>query len=152
MKQIFTIIPGTNGPMFLAVGVAAFNLLLAAMFIYIAASTRQVRFEVSPGNLRITGDMFGRTIPTSSLDLDAMTTINLIADTGYRPTRRTMGTGMPGYWAGWFKLKNGEKALLFVTDRNRVVRIPTSEGYSLMVSTERPDAFMEAVRTAAQTY
>ena len=72
MKQIFTIIPGTNAPMFLAVGVAVFNLALAGLFVYLAASTRQVRFEVSPGNLKIAGDMFGRTIPTSILKVDEM--------------------------------------------------------------------------------
>jgi hypothetical protein len=60
-----------------------------------------------------------------------------------------MGTGLPGYSAGWFSLRNGEKALLFVTDRSRVVRIPTRDGYSLMVSPRHPQAFMEALRAAA---
>ena len=152
MKQIFTIIPSTNAPMFLAIGVAAFNLILAGLFIYLAASTRQVRFEVTPGSLKIAGDMFGRTIPISVLDLDAMRAMNLNYEREYLPRWRRMGTGLPGYAAGWFSLRNGEKSLIFMTDRSCVVHIPTSEGYSVMLSTERPEEFMAAVRTAAQTW
>ena len=33
-----------------------------------------------------------------------------------RPGLRTMGTGLPGYRAGWFRLRNGEKALLYLTE------------------------------------
>ena len=151
MKQVFTIIPGSNAPVLLSVGLAVLMLALAGLFIYLAVSTRNVRFEVSPHALRITGDLFGRTIPISVLDVNAMRAIDLDRETGYRPRWRRMGTGLPGYSAGWFSLRNGEKSLIFVTDRSRVVHIPTSEGYSVMVSTERPEAFMEAIRSAAGT-
>ncbi len=42
--------------------------------------------------------------------------VDLSGDSEYRLRTRTNGTGLPGYQAGWFKLQNGEKALVFVTD------------------------------------
>jgi hypothetical protein len=53
-----------------------------------------------------------------------------------------MGTGLPGYAAGWFKLANGEKALVYVTTQSEVVYIPTTEGYSLLLSVTEPDRFL----------
>ncbi len=59
--------------------------------------------------------------------------------------RRTMGTGLPGYGAGWFRLRNGEKALAYVTAPSRIAYVPTSDGYSLLLSLEAPDAFLRAL-------
>ena len=42
---------------------------------------------------------------------------------------RTNGIGLPHYLAGWFRLCNGTKALMFVTDRRNVVLIPTTLGF-----------------------
>ncbi len=58
---------------------------------------------------------------------------------------RTNGAGLPGYQAGWFRLQSGEKALVFVTDLERVVYVPTNEGYSLLLSVEEPDEFLDAL-------
>ena len=56
------------------------------------------------------------------------------------------GTGLPGYQAGWFRLRNGEKALVYLTDRGRAVYVPTTAGYSVLLSPAEPDAFLAALR------
>ena len=53
--------------------------------------------------------------------------------------------GLPGYSEGWFRLVNGEKALLFVTDRSRVVYIPTKDGYSILLSTSKPEELLKSM-------
>jgi hypothetical protein len=53
---------------------------------------------------------------------------------------------MPGYKAGWFKLQNGQKALLFVGDSKRVVLIPVRSGYSLLLSVPDAEGFLTALR------
>jgi hypothetical protein len=77
--------------------------------------------------------------------LDQARRVSLEADSELAPRRRTMGTGMPGYQAGWFRLKNGEKALLYLTDRSRAVYVPTTEGYSVLLSPADPDSFLQAL-------
>ena len=67
------------------------------------------------------------------------------ADSELKPARRTNGIGLPGYSEGWFKLANGERALLFVSDKVNVVYIPTREGYSVLLSTANHEEFLESL-------
>ena len=111
---------------------------------------RAARFEVSPAGLRLHGDWYGRTIPPGQIrGLDARR-VDFATEPELAPKWRTMGTGLPGYQAGWFKLKNGEKALLYLTDRSRAVYVPTTAGYSLLLSPADPDRFLSAVRAIAR--
>jgi len=64
----------------------------------------------------------------------------------YRPVLRTNGAGLPGYGSGWFRLANGDRALIFVTDKRRVVSLPTRGGYSVLLSLAEPAKFLEALR------
>ena len=54
-----------------------------------------------------------------------------------------------GHAACWFRLRNGEKALLYLTDRARVVYLPTRDGYSVLVSSHAPERLLSALRDAA---
>ena len=58
---------------------------------------------------------------------------------------RTWGTGLPGYQSGWFRLRNGERALVYLTDRRKAVYVPTALGYSLLLSPDDPGAFLSAL-------
>jgi hypothetical protein len=59
---------------------------------------------------------------------------------------RTNGIGLPGYQVGWFRLKNGETALLYVTDESTVTYLPTTEHDVLLLSVENAEAFLQALR------
>jgi hypothetical protein len=58
-----------------------------------------------------------------------------------------MGTGLPGYQAGWFRLRNGDRALLYLTDRSKAVYVPTTEGYGVLLSPAEPEQFLAALNT-----
>ncbi len=107
---------------------------------------QHARFTVSNDGLRLQGDLYGRLIPLKSLKLDEAVVTNLKTDKDHQPKWRTMGTALPGYAAGWFKLRNGDKALMYVTDNTRVARIPTTEGYIVMVSVSEPTALIDELK------
>jgi hypothetical protein len=65
----------------------------------------------------------------------------------YAPNRRTFGTRLPGYASGWFRLKNGERALAYLTRRESVVYLPTSLGYSLLLSATRPQELVGVLQS-----
>ncbi|MGE0460389.1 MAG: PH domain-containing protein [Vicinamibacterales bacterium] len=143
--EVFTIAPAGARPLWVLLPVA---LLLAVVFGVILASifgARSARFEVSPAGLRLSGDFYGRFIPVESLRAADARRVDLGREPGLRPRWRTMGTGLPGYQAGWFRLANGEKALLYLTDRSKAVHIPTTLGYSLLVSPDNPERFLSAL-------
>jgi len=146
MKQFFPIIPATSMPWAVLIPVFLLLLGLLVLFAWIAFSMRHVRCEVGDGGLRIAGDIYGRMIPARDLVTAQARALDLTKDTDYALAKRTNGTALPGYRAGWFRLRNGEKALAFVTDTKSVAYIPTRAGYSVLVSVAEPGRFLDALR------
>ncbi len=118
---------------------------IGAIFIYFGFSARNTKFVITDEGLRIKGALYGRSIDKKSLVAPDARIINLLDDTVYRPRIRTNGVGLPGYLEGWFRLKNKEKALLFLTNKAQVIYIPTKDGYSVMLSVTKPKVFLREV-------
>jgi hypothetical protein len=150
MRQVFQIVPASSGA---AITLAVIAIVLVAMlglFGYIAWSSRHTRFEVTSEGLRIAGDLYGRLIPAQDLIVADARVIDLNRDSDFAPRVRTNGTGLPGYSSGWFRLKNGMKALAFITDRSHVVYLPTNRGYAVMLSAEQPEELIRALKAGAR--
>jgi len=127
-----------------------FGVILIAIFVFPIYSSRRVRVLTDQKSLRIQGELYGRDIDMSSLNLATAKIVNLDESRELRPRWRTNGVGLPGYQTGWFKLKDGEKALLFVTDPTAVVYIPTGDGYSLLMSVSDAPRFLASIRKHEQ--
>ena len=143
--KVFPIIPASATPFWVILGILILFLALSAFFIFIAYSARHLRCELNGGGLRVRGGIYGRFLPKDSLIKENAKILNLGIDTEYQPRIRTNGIGLPGYKEGWFKLKNGERALLFITDVSRVVYIPTKKGYSVLLSTHQPEELLKSM-------
>lgn len=113
------------------------------------AGAYTARFEVSPAGLRVLGGLHGRLLPFSALQLDSARVLDLHATPSLAPARRTWGVAIPGYRSGWFRLRDGERALLYVTDPSRIAYIPTRRGYALLLSVADPAALLSALRRTA---
>jgi len=113
---------------------------------YPATGSRRTHFELSPDGLIIRGDLFGRRIPAGVIDAGGVRPLDLGQDDPLAPRRRTWGSGFPGYLAAWFRLRNGRKALLFVTDRSRLVYVPTIGKFDVMLSVDDPGAFVRRAK------
>ena len=147
MTQVFPMIPASGKALWFLATIGLVRVGMLGLFGSIALSSRQVHFEVSPTGLRITGP-YGRSIPAGSLLVERAAPVDLKESREYGPTMRTNGIGLPGYGAGWFRLRNGEKALLFLTDASSVVYLPTTEGYSLLLSVAEPESFLGHLSSA----
>ena len=148
MRQVFEIVPASGSALPFFAGILAIQLGLLALFGFLWYSMRHTTFEVSAEGVRIRGDIYGRTIPLDQLQLEKAKVYNMAEDRDHSLSWRTNGVGMPGYASGWFRLKNGEKALVFLTSRQRVLYVPTSEDYALVVSPKDTDALLQALREA----
>jgi hypothetical protein len=146
MTETFTIVPASSKVLLVVVPVTFACLAALLLSGYITYSSRHVRFEVDKQALHIRGDMYGRDIDLSNLRIADAKLVNLNEAVELQPRMRTNGAGLPGYSSGWFRLRDGEKALLFVTERTRVVYIPTSEGYSLLLSVSDADRFLASFK------
>jgi len=146
MDKTFSITPASSAPLITILAISIFLLIILALFAFIGISSRNIKFELSDQGLQIKGGMYGRFIPREDIDGENAKIINLDTSPEYKPRIRTNGIGLPGYAAGWFKLKNDEKALLFVTDRSSVVYIPTRQDYSVMLSVSNAAEFSESIK------
>lgn len=145
--NVFPIAPAESRYLWFLIPIAA---LLVGVMIMLAVSIRSSRtasFQLLSDGLRLRGDLYGRTIPFRELRIEQARRVDFALEPQLRPGRKRVGTGLPGYQSGWFRLKNGEKALVYLTDRSKAVYVPTSGNYSLLLSPLDPDGFLGALRT-----
>lgn len=146
MERVYGIFPASSGPYIFAWALIIFLIAIIGVFIFISYSAGHVTFTVTEEALRIRASFYGRTIPRSDIVSEGVKVINLNVDSEYSPKIRTNGIGLPGYAEGWFRLADKEKALLFVTDRSRVVYVPTTDNYSVLLSTREAEEFAGLLR------
>ena len=149
--NVFPIAPAESRYLWFLIPVVVILLGAIAVLVTYVRGAQASRFEIRADGLRLDGDLYGRLVPKSQLRVDLARRVDLGRDEELRPRWRRMGTGLPGYQAGWFRLRNGEKALLYLTDRSRAVYIPTTAGYSLLLSPADPDGFLSRLRSVLRS-
>jgi len=128
---------------------AAVGLLPVALAgVLVAVAIRRRRVELAGGELRIAAGLLRHRVARSGLDLGKAAVVDLAERTELRPLWRTFGVGMPGYRAGHYRLRNGAKAFVLLTDTRRVLMLPAREGRTLLLSLEQPQALLDALRIA----
>lgn len=147
MARTFDITPASSTPLIFIAVIGIILVLIIGLLAFIGYSARNVKFEVSDQGLRIKGGIYGRFIPQEAIIPEGIQILDLNTHPEYKPRIRTNGVGLPGYAEGWFRLKNKEKALVFVTDLSHVVYIPTDQGYSVMLSVTNPEEFRQATQS-----
>jgi hypothetical protein len=147
--QTFPIAAAGMRPLWVLLPAALVMLAVTALLIISLLGSWRATFALDTDGLRLRGDLYGRLIPRQQLRIDEARRVTP-SDEALRPRARTMGTGLPGYRAGWFRLANGERALLYLTDEARAVYVPTTAGYSVLLSPADPEAFLTALRSLAR--
>lgn len=150
MVETFVIAPAQSRTLWVVLGLILLTLLAPAILL-LATSLGSVRsrFEVSDAGLRLRGDLYGRFIPADAIRGSEVRVVDLTIERPFAPAIRTMGTGLPGYRSGWFRLRNGEKALLYLTDGRHAVYVPTTRGYSVLLSPRDPERLVSRLREIA---
>ena len=65
---------------------------------------------------------------------------------GSGPVNKDEAVG-PGYSVGWFRLRDGRRALLFLTRAARFVVVDTRAGFLLIVGVDEPETLVDAIRS-----
>ncbi len=100
--------------------------------------------------LTIAGGVNTARVRIADLDIAAARVVNLADDSTLKPGLKTFGTAMPGYQAGHFRLRNRSRAFVLLTDRTKVLALPERSGRMLLLSLERPQVLLDALRTMAE--
>jgi Bacterial PH domain len=146
MKEIFPIAAASSNALLLLLPIVLILVAGLALVILTATSIGRGSVEVSTDSIRLRAPIYGRSIPMTSIMAEQAQIIDTTKEANLRPKWRTNGIGLPGYAAGWFKLQNGEKALVLMTDRHKVLYLPTREGYSVLVSAAEPERLLASIK------
>lgn len=131
-----------------AAGVAKMTVIVAALAAPVAIA---LLWNLSRNELRVAGDnveikagLYRLTLARADLDFAQSRVVDRKGLRELSPAWRTNGIALPGYQAGWFKLRNGAKAFHLVTGPV-VLAVPTARGIWLVLSPRDPAAFRQAV-------
>ena len=144
--KIFEIQPSSNTVLFVVIPLC---LLLLALIVLVAAfyaSSKRAGFAINNDELEIRATLYSRKVPLAEIRREGIEPVDLEEDAGLKVKWRTNGIALPGYSEGWFRLKNGKKALLFVTDKKKLVLVPTVHDYIIIVSPADPAEFIRALK------
>jgi len=144
--DIFAITPASPKSLWFLTIVCVLLVVILMALLYTAYSSRNSRVAIDNERIKLVGDFWGREIPFKLIDIPGARIMDISGNTDYTPKRRTFATSLPGYASGWFRLRSGEKALVYLTNRHNVVYLPTSDGYSLLLSVEEPERFITTLQ------
>lgn len=157
--RVFPILVGAIAPLLLLVGIAlaagksrdwlhALPALLAMPVVaaVVASSMHSRRVELLPGRLRVRRWPIPRSFALDSLDLDRARLADLRQESELHPVMKLIGSRLPGFRAGWFRLRNGHRAYVLSSSGSRALYLPRKDGSALLLGVERPEALLQALR------
>ena len=125
------------------------GLVASSVIVLVILNYRKPAFAVTRDGLRISNSFFTRIIPAAELRGSDAIMIDFAQFPMFSPKWRLAGYHFPRRQSGWYVLKNGERALLFLTRHDQIIYIPTNKGYSILLSPDNPAQFLALVRQRA---
>ncbi len=109
------------------------------------------RVSLAGDVLDVRSTLYRRRTPVAHMQLDQAEVVDFGRDRRYGLHMKTNGYSMPGFYSGHFRLQGGSKGFALVTDRQQTLVIPVRGGSTLLLSLDRPQALLEALRKVAAT-
>lgn len=106
--------------------------------------------QLTDAGLRVRRFPWPHVVPWAELDLARARAVNLDERPELRPGIKYLGARLPGFRSGWFRLQDGRRAYVVLTDWKRAVELPRKDGRAYLFSLPNPAAFLQALgeRTA----
>lgn len=112
----------------------------------IALLVKRRKALLEDGQLTIVAGLNRLKVRVADLDLAGARIVNLADAPELRPWIKVFGTSTPGYRAGHFRLRDRSKAFVLLTDRGKVLALPERGGRTLLLSAQRPQSLLDALR------
>lgn len=127
-------------------GVAA---LAVAVWWFIDRSLRRHRLTLNGRDLDIATTFYRQRLGLHELRLEQARVIDPAEHTRLGTRLKTNGVELPGFQSGWFRLRNRRKAFVARSDGDRVLWIPTTRDFDLLLQPRRPQALLDALNAMA---
>jgi hypothetical protein len=126
-----------------AVATASVTGVIAVLLAYML---RRHRLVLTAEGLDIATTFYRQRLRLSDLRLDEARALDLDEHPELKPLLKTNGYSIPGFRSGWFRLRGFQRAFVALADGRRVLWIPTSAGYGLLLQPRQPQALLDHLR------
>jgi Bacterial PH domain len=123
-------------------------IMLIAAMAWLISHTGKARLQINGSSLSLRGEYGKSSYAKHELLLTEARVVNLNLETEkpLRPAWRKLGTGIQGYSAGRFWLMNKREAILYISDWQQVLYVPTTKDHSLLFSSPQAETILEKLR------
>ncbi len=111
---------------------------------------RRRRIRIAGTELCVAATFYTRRIVVDALDLERARIVDLAEHTELKPALKSNGFNLPFFQAGHYRLRNRAKAFCLLTGRERVLALPQRDGRFILLSPEKPQALLDALRRLAE--
>jgi Bacterial PH domain len=121
-------------------GIAVFGVVTVILFPLLILSMRRIGVRVDQSQLVLNTGLGTKRIALSNLRAHGLSVVDLNERSDLRPILRLWGSTFPGFSSGWFRLRNGEKAVCLLFDRRSVSYLRSdADKTSLLLSLHDPE-------------
>ena len=107
------------------------------------------RLQLDAGGLEISTTFYRRKLALSELQLEAARVISIDEHPEHKPMLKTNAVSLPGFRSGWFRSRTLKKLFVATAGGERLLWLPTSRGYSLLLQPRQPQDLLQRLRELA---
>lgn len=120
-----------------------------ALWLLLDRLMRRHRLQVDAGGLEVVTALYRRRLAWSELQLDAARVIAIDEHPERKPLFKTNAMSVFGFNGGWFRSRALEKLFVATTGGERLLWLPTTRGYTLLLQPRRPQALLDRLQELA---
>ncbi len=131
-----------------AVWLSFASLVLTLPLLWVCLFRRRIRLQ--QGTLHVDAGLNSRRVNIANLDLARARILSPEEAQGYPTLHKTFGTALPGYRAGHFRRRDGQRVFALTSAHARWLLLPEHDGRILLLAAENPNALLQALVTAGK--
>lgn len=109
------------------------------------------RLSVDATGIEIATTLYRRHLSWTQLDLAAARVTDMDEHPEFKPMLKTNGFALPGFRSGWFRARNFGRLFVASAGGSRLLRVPTHEGYTLLLQPGDPQSLLVRMRQLSES-
>lgn len=122
---------------------------LSALAVVLWLLMRRHRLVLDAAGLEVATTFYRRRLTWPQLRVQDARVVSLGERPELRPALKANGYALPGFRSGWFRTRKPSKMLAATAGGDRVLWVPTTEGYELLLETRNLQATLQRMRELA---
>lgn len=121
-------------------------LVTGAIALFLDRMLKRHRLLLDADGIEVATTFYMQRIAFADLKPDAARVLRLDEHPDLKPLLKSNGYALPGFRSGWFRLRNWQKAFVATSDGERLLWLPTSRGFGLLLQPRDPQRLLDRVR------